>query len=101
MEGQRIEEQKLSSKINKMSTFNTILAQTLAGTVIEIIVLLLVAGMIGYLTSFFYYRSIYQKKIDKLKSEMKDLQIKNDGLLDQIDQLNKEVGELKDKLSKK
>ena len=84
-----------------MITFNTILAQTLAGTVIEIIVLLLVAGMIGYLTSFFYYRSIYQKKIDKLKSEMKDLQIKNDGLLDQIDQLNKEVEELKDKLSKK
>ena len=76
-----------------MITFNTILAQTLAGTVIEIIVLLLVAGMIGYLTSFFYYRSIYQKKIDKLKSEMKDLQIKNDGLLDQIIKLKKELGE--------
>ena len=76
-----------------MITFNTILAQTLAGTVIEIIVLLLVAGMIGYLTSFFYYRSIYQKKIDILKSELKDLQIKNDGLLDQIIQLKKEVEE--------
>ena len=76
-----------------MITFNTILAQTLAGTVIEIIVLLLVAGMIGYLTSFFYYRSIYRKKIDKLESELKDLQIKNDGLLDQIIQLKKEVEE--------
>ena len=84
-----------------MITFNTILAQTLAGTVIEIIVLLLVAGMIGYFTSYFYYRSIYRKKIHKLDSDLKDLQIKNDGLLDQIDQLNKEVEELKDKLSKK
>ena len=76
-----------------MITFNTILAQTLAGTVIEIIVLLLVAGMIGYFTSFFYYRSIYRKKIDKLESELKDLQIKNDGLQDQIGQLKKELEE--------
>ena len=76
-----------------MITFNTILAQTLAGTVIEIIVLLLVAGMIGYFTSFYYYRSIYQKKINKLESDLKDLQIKNDGLLDQIIKLKKELEE--------
>ena len=76
-----------------MATFNTILAQTLAGTVIEIIVLLLVAGMIGYFTSFFYYRSIYRKKIHKLDSDLRDLQIKNDGLLDQIIKLNKELKE--------
>ena len=74
-----------------MITFNTILAQTLAGTVIEIIVLLLVAGMIGYFTSYFYYRGIYRKKIHKLESDLKDLQIKNDGLLDQIIKLEKEL----------
>jgi len=76
-----------------MITFNTILAQTLAGTIIEIIVLLLVAGLIGYFTSYFYYRSIYRKKIHKLEGDLKDLQIKNDGLLDQIDKLNKELAE--------
>jgi len=76
-----------------MITFNTILAQTLAGTIIEIIVLLLVAGSIGYFTSYFYYRSIYRKKIHKLEGDLKDLQIKNDGLLDQIDKLNKELAE--------
>ena len=76
-----------------MITFNTILAQTLAGTVIEIIVLLLVAGMIGYFTSFFYYRSIYRKKIHKLESDLKDLQIKNDGLLDRVVKLEKELEE--------
>ena len=74
-----------------MAIFNTILAQTLAGTVIEIIVLLLVAGMIGYFTSYFYYRGIYRKKIHKLDSDLKDLQIKNDGLLDQIIKLEKEL----------
>jgi len=76
-----------------MITFNTILAQTLAGTIIEIIVLLLVAGMIGYFTSFYYYRSIYRKKINKLESDLKDLQIKNDGLLEQISKLKKELEE--------
>jgi hypothetical protein len=76
-----------------MITINTILAQTLAGTVIEIIVLLLVAGMIGYFTSYFYYRSIYRKKIHKLESDLKALQIKNDGLLDQLIKLQKELEE--------
>ena len=76
-----------------MTTFNTILAQTQAGTVLEIIVLLLVAGMIGYFTSYFYYRGIYRKKIHKLDNDLKDLQINNDGLLDQIVKLKKELGD--------
>ncbi len=76
-----------------MNTFNTILAQTLTGTVIEIIILLLVAGTIGYFTSYFFYRSIYRKKIHKLESDMKELQIKNDELLDQIIKLKKELEE--------
>jgi len=78
-----------------MNTFNIILAQTMAGTIIEIIVLLLVAGLIGYFTSYFYYRSIYRKKIDKLESDLKDLQVKNEGLLDQIIKLEKELEEKK------
>ena len=67
----------------------------MAGTIIEIIVLLLVAGLIGYFTSYFYYRSIYRKKIDKLESDLKDLQVKNEGLLDQIIKLEKELEEKK------
>lgn len=76
-----------------MITFNTILAQTLAGTIIEIIVLLLVAGLIGYFTSYFYYRSIYRKKISMLEDDLKNLQIKNDGLQNQIYKLEKELAE--------
>jgi len=78
-----------------MTIFNTILAQTMAGTIIEIILLLLVAGLIGYFTSYFYYRSIYRKKIYKLEGDLKDLHIKNDGLLDQIRKLEKELEEKK------
>lgn len=76
-----------------MITFNTILAQTLAGTIIEIVVLLLVAGLIGFFTSYYYYRGIYLKKIYKLESELKDLQIKNTGLQAEIDTLKKELEE--------
>ena len=76
-----------------MTTFNTILAQTQAGTIIEIIVLLLVAGLIGYFTSYFYYRNIYRKKIHKLDSDIKDLHTKNDRQLDQIVKLEKELEE--------
>ncbi len=76
-----------------MTTFNTIMAQTLAGTILEIIVLLLVAGLIGYFTSYFYYRGIYRKKIYKLEGDLKDLQIKNDMLSDQVAKLEKELEE--------
>ena len=80
-----------------MITFNTILAKTLAGTIIEIILLLLVAGLIGFFTSYYYYRGIYRKKINKLESDIKDLQIKNNSLQEQIDSLNKELEEKKTK----
>lgn len=76
-----------------MTTFNIILAQTMAGTIIEIIVLLLVAGLIGYFTSYFYYRNIYRKNIAKLESDIKDLQKRNEGLLDQIVKLEKKLEE--------
>jgi uncharacterized protein YlxW (UPF0749 family) len=80
-----------------MITFNTILAKTLAGTIIEIILLLLVAGLIGFFTSYYYYRGIYRKKIYKLEGDIKDLQLKNSTLQDQIDTLNKELEEKKTK----
>lgn len=80
-----------------MITFNTILAQTLAGTIIEIIVLLLVAGLIGFFTAYFYYRRIYRAKIYKLESDLKDAQIRNSKLQEQIDQLQSELEESKKK----
>jgi len=80
-----------------MITFNTILAKTLAGTIIEIIVLLLVAGLIGFFTSYYYYRGIYRRKINKLEGDLKDLRTKNTDLHEQIDTLRKELEEKKPK----
>lgn len=82
-----------------MITFNTLLAQTLAGTIFEIILLLLVAGLIGYFTSYFYYRGIYRKKIYRLEGDLRDLQLTNDKLSDQIAELEKELEE-KEKVKK-
>jgi uncharacterized membrane protein (DUF106 family) len=76
-----------------MITFNAILAKTLAGTIIEISVLLLVAGLIGFFTSYYYYRAIYRRKINKLEGDLKDLQIKNSDLREQIETLRKELEE--------
>ena len=84
-----------------MITYNTILAQTLAGTIVEIIVLLLVAGLIGYFTSYLYYRGIYRKKIHKLEGDLKDLQIDNDKLSDQIAKLEKELEEKEKEMKEK
>ena len=76
-----------------MIIYHTILAKTLAGTIVEIIVLLLGAGLIGYFTSYLYYRGIYRKKIYKLEGDLEDLRIKNDKLSDQIAKLEKELEE--------
>ncbi len=48
-------------------------AQTGTMAALEIIAMLVVAAIIGYLTSFFYYRSVYTRKIDKLLKEMENL----------------------------
>lgn len=74
-----------------MTTGITILAQTVAGTVIEIIVLLLVSAAIGFLVSYFYYRGIYRKKIYRLESDLKEVQIKNGELREEIKRLQKEL----------
>ena len=52
-----------------MNILTTILAQTTTGAIIEIIVLLLVAGAIAYLTAYFYYKAVYMKKINTLEKE--------------------------------
>ena len=65
-----------------MNTLIILLAQTKIMASIEIIGLLLVAGIIGFVTAWFYSKSISTKKIAALESE--------------IDDLHKEVGKLND-----
>ncbi len=80
-----------------MELLFSILAKSTTQAVIEIIILILVTGIIGYFTSYFYYRSIYRKRIEKLEAEKEGLQRKVDGLQAANDELNKKVAELEKK----
>lgn len=81
------------------------LAGSNAGPIILIIALLLVAGVIGYLTAWFYAKSIYTPVIKSLETEKADLQsqvailkgdivkanLKADKLVERIGTLEKEI----------
>jgi septal ring factor EnvC (AmiA/AmiB activator) len=56
-----------------MNTLIVILQQSCTGAILEILLLLVVAGLIGYLTAYFYYKSVYTKKINFLKGEISEL----------------------------
>jgi predicted flap endonuclease-1-like 5' DNA nuclease len=64
-----------------MNTLTILLAQTKSAATIEIILLLLGAVIIGYVTAWLYYKSVYVKQIedneaeiDKLKKQISDLE---------------------------
>jgi predicted flap endonuclease-1-like 5' DNA nuclease len=92
-----------------MSTLIILLAQTKIIATIEILTLLLVAAIIGYVTAWLYYKAIYVRKIkateaekDELKNQIVILKTdksnlqKNLGEKDnEIQYLNKEVNTLK------
>jgi predicted flap endonuclease-1-like 5' DNA nuclease len=56
-----------------MSTLIILLAQTKSEATFEIISLLLVAAIIGYITAWLYYKSIYVRKIKAVVSEKDEL----------------------------
>ncbi len=68
-------------------------AQTMGGNVALIILLLLVAAVIGYLTSWFYAKSVYTPVIKRLEAEKEGLRIK-------VAELNDDKKELELKIIK-
>jgi len=90
------------------------LAQSVTGAVIFIVLLLLVAAIIGYLTAWFYAKSIYKpiikgleddktglnKEVDNLKARNAELNKKVSGLEDDINKLNDKIGILNEKIAK-
>lgn len=76
------------------------LAQSVTGAVITIIALLLVAAVIGYLTAWFYAKSVYTPVIKGLEAEKADLQKQVAGLKDDVSRLNKTVDDLNGKISR-
>jgi len=56
-----------------MSTIILLLAQTKGAATIEIISMLLGAAIIGYITAWLYYKSVYTKRIEALESDKHEL----------------------------
>ncbi len=56
-----------------MNPLIIILQQTRTGAILEILLILVVAGIIGYLTAYFFYKSVYTKRILFLEGEKVEL----------------------------
>jgi hypothetical protein len=82
-----------------MNPLSIFLAQSVAGPVIEIVLLLLVAGLIGYLTAWYYAKSVYTPIIKGLEGDKKELNRQISGLLDDIKKLNGVVDNLNAKIA--
>lgn len=59
-----------------MNALIIILAQTKSGATIEILLLLLVAAIIGYVTAWLFYKSVYVRKIKIIETDREELKIK-------------------------
>jgi predicted flap endonuclease-1-like 5' DNA nuclease len=77
-----------------MNTLIILLAQTKSEATIEIIIMLLGSSIIGYLTAWLYYKSIYKKRIEVIESEKHELN-------NRIVNLDAEIFNLKKSLSEK
>jgi peptidoglycan hydrolase CwlO-like protein len=83
-------------------------ALSVTGAVVTIVALLLVAALIGYLSAWFYAKSVYTPVIKGLEEDKADLQkqvagLRNDvtKLNSKVDDLNKTIAKLEDEATKK
>lgn len=83
-----------------MNPLFIVLALSGTGSVIIIVLLLLVAGVIGYLTAWFYAKSVYTPIIKGLEIEKIELNRQILGLKDDIGKLNGEVDKLNGEVNK-
>lgn len=78
-----------------------ILAQSPTSAMIEIALLLLGAAIIGFLTAWYYQKSVYTPVIKRLESEKEDLNRKIVGLNSDIAGLKVKIGDLENTISRK
>lgn len=81
-----------------MNTLVILQVLSVTAAVILIIALLLVAGLIGYLTAWYYAKSVYTPVIDKLEEEKVQLNREIAGLKDDINKLNDRIEGLNKKI---
>jgi peptidoglycan hydrolase CwlO-like protein len=75
-----------------------LLTQSVTGAVVEIILLLLGAAIIGFFTAWYYQKSYFTPIINKLEDEKAELHKKIDGLNLDITGLKNDIGQLKTKV---
>ncbi|HUX57672.1 MAG TPA: hypothetical protein VMV77_11915 [Bacteroidales bacterium] len=83
-----------------MKLLYILLAQSVTGAVITIIALLLVAAIIGYLTAWFYAKSVYTPIIKGLEEDKAELNKQIAGLKEDITKLNGKVEKLNESIGK-
>lgn len=76
-----------------MNTLLILLAQTKGAATIEIISMLLGAAIIGYLTAWLYYKSVYEKRIEAVESDKHELNNRIVNLNGEISNLHKSLSE--------
>ena len=81
-----------------MGSFIILQVMSVTAAVILIVALLLVAGLIGYLTAWFYAKSVYTPIIKKLEDEKVQLNREISGLKDDISKLESKVTGLNGKI---
>jgi uncharacterized protein YlxW (UPF0749 family) len=78
-----------------------LLAQSTTGPIIEIVLLLLGAVLIGFLTAWFYQKSVYTPVIKRLEAEKEDLNQKIVGLNNDINGFKTKIAELENTIKEK
>jgi predicted flap endonuclease-1-like 5' DNA nuclease len=81
-----------------MNTILIQLVQTRSSATMEILAFLLVAGMIGYITAWLYYKSIYVKGIKEIESENKELEKQISSLINDNGNLHKDLHEKENRM---
>jgi len=74
-----------------MNTLLILLTQTKVAASIEILLLLLVAALIGYLTAWLYYKSVYIRRIKAIESDKSELNKRVDNLNAESNSLHKNL----------
>ena len=77
-----------------------ILAQSVTGAVVTIVALCLVAAVIGYLTAWYYAKSVYTPVIKKLEEEKADLQKQVADIKEEVSKLTRKTDDLNSKIVK-
>ena len=83
-----------------MNPLFIVLALSVTGSIILMVLLLLVAGVIGFFTAWFYAKSVYTPIIKGLEKDKEDLNGQIKELKEDISKLNAKVDELNEKIGK-